>query len=372
MKCMCLSDPAAYTVMAGGVAALAIGGAVLLQKTGAMAKIASVPAVVASHKRTAASIAAALLIIGGLVWMQNRADALPQLSMKRTAEGGYSLYLNGKPYMVKGLCYNPVPVGKDYEYDFFSDPSKPWIVDGKLMKSMGANAIRLYRVNHNPQAVKRLIHDMNRKFGIRTFAGHYLGFWDWPPANYASGSFRQGMTREVLTMVREYKDEGGIVGWILGNENNYSFDQNVRPWSDAEIDALDDPKARHDAMARVYYTFVNDLAKEIKKIDPVRPVIMGIGEVKSLDIAAEVTPDVDILGVIAYRGATFGNLFRQIKQTYDKPVLMIEYGADRFNAYTREEDEESQAKFVQLQWQDIERNSTVKTGEGNCIGGLLF
>jgi beta-galactosidase/beta-glucuronidase len=318
--------------------------------------------------------ALALVAAGGgaYLWHLNSLNQMPSLSIQRYSQGGYAFKLNGKPFLVKGFCYNPIPVGKDYEYDFWADPGKPWLTDGKMMKDAGVNAVRIYRTGQQPNFTKKAIHDLYTKFGIRTFVGHYLGFWDWPQANYASGAFQKKMTSEVLNMVRQYKGEPGIIGWILGNENNYSFDRNVNSWSSDEINKLGDPQKMWEARARIYYRFVNDLAVEVKKIDPTRPVIMGIGEIKSLSIAAQETPDIDVLGIIAYRGASFGNLFRQVKQTYDKPVLMTEFGADRFNAYTREEDQQSQTRFIEQQWKDIERNSVTKTGTGNAIGGLVF
>ncbi|MFT7638258.1 MAG: hypothetical protein ACI9Y8_002049 [Candidatus Omnitrophota bacterium] len=308
----------------------------------------------------------------GYYLYEQKMSRLPVLSLKKHANGGFTFGLDGKPFIVRGVCYNPIPVGKDYEYDFWADPNKPWITDGKLMQDMGVNAVRLYRLGKNRDAVKNVISDLYRKNGIRTFAGHYLGFWDWPPANYANAGFRKNMIAEVVKMVQDFKDEPGIIGWIIGNENNYSFDRNLRAWSSDELDALEDPDERHRQMATIYYSFIDELSVEIKKVDPIRPVIMGVGEVKSLHIAAEVTPNVDVLGMIAYRGATFGNMFREIKQKYNKPVLLTEYGADRFNAYTAEEDEKSQSRFLELQWKDIERNSTIRNDKGNCIGGIIF
>ncbi|MBP9733149.1 MAG: hypothetical protein KBD07_02090 [Candidatus Omnitrophica bacterium] len=319
-------------------------------------------------------IFSALALVGGgaYLWHLSSAGQMPSLSIQRYGDGGYMFKIDDKPFLVKGFCYNPIPVGKDFEYDFWADPGKPWLTDGKLMKEAGVNAVRIYRTGKHPNLTKQGISDLYTKFGIRTFVGHYLGFWDWPPANYANGAYQKKMTEDVLTMVRTYKDEPGIIGWILGNENNYSFDRNLRNFSTDEIDKLGDPEKMWEARARIYYRFVNDIAVEIRKIDTSRPIVMGLGEIKSLHFAAQETPNVDVLGVIAYRGASFGNLFRQIQQTYDKPVLMIEFGADRFNAYTREEDQMSQSRFVELQWKDIERNSVVKTGSGNAIGGLVF
>ncbi|MDD5584844.1 MAG: hypothetical protein PHV55_07305 [Candidatus Omnitrophica bacterium] len=53
-----------------------------------------------------------------------------------TCINGYTLYVEGKPFLVKGVIYSPTPVGLGYDYDFFSDPNKPWLIDGKLMKAL--------------------------------------------------------------------------------------------------------------------------------------------------------------------------------------------------------------------------------------------
>lgn len=299
-------------------------------------------------------------------------DRIPSITIEKKGEG-YTLLVNGKPYLVQGVCYSPVPVGKDYEYNFWGAPEKAWMTDGKLMKAMGVNTVRFYKAGKNPAEVRMVVDGLYKKYGIRTLMGTYLGFWNWPPPNYADEDFREKIRTETLEMVRLYKDSPGILMWVLGNENNYSFDltPNLQRWTTDEIDALPTPEAQREEKARIYYTFVNDLAKEIKKIDPKHPVIMGTGETSSLQLAQPVAPDIDVIGMIAYRGPSFGNLFRQVKQKFDKPVLMIEYGADSFNALKRDPDEKNQAQFLQEQWKDIARNSDPARG-GNCLGGVVF
>ncbi len=316
-----------------------------------------------------------LALIGAGIFFYLREQslrALPRVKILQDESGGYSLLVDGRPYVVKGASYHPIPIGKDYLYNFWSDPHETWKKDGRLMKAMGANTIRFYRLGKDPAEVKKIIRGLHRGYGIRALVGHYLGFMEWPPANYAQEGFRERVAQDVLEMVRLYKDEPGILAWVLGNENNYSFDLNVRSWSSDELDRIEDMQERNKAKARIYYSFVNDLAKKIKAVDPVRPVVMGVGEVKSLDIASEVARDIDIIGIIAFRGPTFGNLFRQVKQKFDRPVIMIEWGADRYNAFTDEEDEVTQAEFVKLQWKDIERNGAGGGGAGNALGGMVF
>ncbi len=286
--------------------------------------------------------------------------------------GRYRLLVDGKPYLIKGACYSPIPIGKDYEYNFWGDAGKPWLTDGALMKRAGINTVRFYRVGKNPAETRQVLDDLYYKFGIRALVGNYLGFWNWPPPNYTDDAFKQKMRQEALEMVQLYKDSPGVLMWVLGNENNYSFDRNVQRWSNDAIDAMPDKETQRRERAKIYYQFVNDIAKEIKKADLKHPVVLGSGETSSLDLAKEYCPAFDVIGMIAYRGPGFGNLFRQVKQKFDLPVVMIEWGADSYNAYSRASDEDDQAQFLKLQWQEIERNADPKKGVGNSIGGTLF
>lgn len=319
------------------------------------------------------SVVAAVIVVA-LLWQfydtTMGSNRVPTITIDKT--NAYKLLIDNKRFIIKGVCYAPIPVGKDYEYNFWGDKAKPWITDGRMMKEAGINTIRIYRAGKNPEEVKRVVGDLYKKYRIRTLMGNYLGFWNWPPPNYTDADFRNKVRDEVLEMVRLYKNEPGILAWVLGNENNYSFDQNLQRWSNDEIDALPDREAQRKAKAKIYYSYVNSLAQEIKKIDPKHLVVMGVGEVASLEIAKENCPDIDALGMIAYRGPTFGNLFRQVKQKFDIPVIMTEWGADSYNAYRRESDEQAQADFLKLQWQDIERNTSTQKGVGNALGGTLF
>jgi len=284
---------------------------------------------------------------------------------------GWALTVGGKPFFVKGVCYQYVKTGKDNKsYDMYADQTKPWLVDGALMQQAGVNAVRLYEAGRNVEETRTLIRDLFQKFGIKTAIGHYLGFWDWPPANYADPVLRDRVKNEVLDMVRAYKDEDGILFWILGNENNYSFDRGVRPWSTPETESMPPLEARREK-AKIYYTFINELAKEIKKIDPDHPVVMGNGELASIDIAKEYAPDVDILGGIIYQGKTFGTYFDRLNRNFDKPNVFIEFGSDRYDSVWQQESEDWQAFFIKLQWLEILKNRS-GGGVGNSLGGFVF
>jgi len=287
-------------------------------------------------------------------------------------EDGWHLMVGGKPFFVKGVCYRYTPIGKGAGYDFFASPEKPHLIDGALMKKMGANAVRLYEPGYNPEQTKTVIRDFFEKYGIKTALGHFLGFWDWPPADYSDPAFRENMKKEIIDMVKTYKDEPGILFWVIGNENNYSFDRGLRDWTTPEIDLFRSPQGRREAKAEIYYKFVNEITKSIKEIDLNHPVVMGNGELVTIYVAKEFSPDVDILGGIVYQGKTFGTYFQRLDRNFGKPNVFMEFGADRYDAFKKEEAEDWQAFFLKMQWLEICENKAGDKGDGNSLGGFVF
>lgn len=297
----------------------------------------------------------------------------PKVYIQKLKVSRYRLMADKKPYIVKGVCYSPIPIGENHEYDWWSDPNKPWITDGKLMQEMGVNTIRIYQPGQNPESVKKVISDLYNLYGIRTMLGHWLGFWEYPCPFYADEKFRERIKKEVLETVSLYKDEPGILLWILGNENNYSCLGRVNPWSSEEIDKEPDPQKQILMRAKIYYSFVNELASAIHKVDRNHPVALGNGELIGLDIAKEVSPDIDLVACIIYRGRNFGNLFNSLKTNFDRPVILSEFGADSYDAYLKKEDQNMQAFFLESQWRQIYENlADNKKGQGNCLGGAMF
>ncbi|MDD5665546.1 MAG: glycoside hydrolase family 2 TIM barrel-domain containing protein [Candidatus Omnitrophica bacterium] len=297
----------------------------------------------------------------------------PKVYIRQLKNGHYQLMVNNSPYIIKGVCYNPIPIGQNHEYDWWSDPNKPWEVDGKLMQEMGVNAVRIYQSPNNSEHVKRVIRELYEKYGIRTILGSWLGFWEYPCPFYGDKKFQKKVKEEVLEMVRSYKDEPGVLMWVLGNENNYSCFGHVNPWSSPEIDKEPNPQKQKEMRAKVYYSFVNDITREIKKIDKEHPVALGNGELLGLEFAKEYAPDIDVVACIIYRGRTFGNLFKSLKMTFDKPIFISELGADAYDAYLKKEDQNMQAFFLESQWRQIYENlAGNEKGAGNCLGGAIF
>lgn len=324
----------------------------------------------ASHK-LCMPVACAFLCL--LCLMGAAPKSPPKIYVKRLSNGNYQLIVSKKPYIIKGVCYNPVPIGQGHTYDWWSDPNKPWIIDGKLMKEMGVNTVRIYQTGENPENVKKVIRDLYNLYGIRVLLGHWLGFWEYPCPFYGDKKFQDKVKAEVLEMVNNYKDEPGVLFWILGNENNYSCLGQVRPWSTDEIDKEPDPQKQKALRAQIYYSYVNEIARQIHLVDQSHPVAMGNGELIGLEFANLFCPDIDIVACIIYRGKTFGNLFNSLRATFDKPLVISEFGSDAYDAFLKKEDQNQQAFFLESQWRIIYENlANNAKGAGNCLGGTLF
>ncbi len=303
----------------------------------------------------------------------------------------WQLKINGKPTLIKAVAYTPNKVslspdegtlcvykdwmladynnnGKaDGPYDAWvdkngnnlQDTDEPTVGDFQLMKDMGVNAVRLYHHGFD----KELLRDLYENYGIMVLMGDYLGMYtvgancSWATGcDYRNEKHRKNMINSVLEMVNEYKDEPYVLMWVLGNENNYGVACN----------APDYPE--------VYYSFVNEVAKKIKEIDPSRPVAISNGDVLYLDLFAKYCPDVDIYGLNSYRGKIgFGqSLWESVKALCDKPVLITEYGCPAYHkGKSSEVAEKEQAEYHWGCWEDIENNS-YGLGEGNAIGGVIF
>jgi hypothetical protein len=325
------------------------------------------------HQSKAGALVAGALLLSLALITGAAPRPKPKVYINKLKNGHYQLTVERRSYIIKGVCYNPIPIGQSHDYDWWSDPNKPRNVDGKLMQEMGVNTVRLYQSHEDIQEVKQFIKDLYELYGIRTILGHWLGFWEYPCPFYGDEKFRERIKKEVLEMVTNYKDEPGLLMWILGNENNYSCLGTVNPWSTDEIDKDPDPQKQKAMRARIYYSFVNDIAKEIHKIDHNHPVALGNGELIGLEFANEVCTDIDLVACIIYRGKTFGNLFNSLKATFNKPILISEFGADAYDAYLNKEDQNMQAFFLESQWRQIYENlANSKYGTGNCLGGTMF
>lgn len=314
-----------------------------------------------------------------------------EVRLAKYGNGHWQLLVDNEPYVVRGICYSPSPVGRspdldgylphsdwmtlddnhnglvDAPYDAWvdanrdnaQDESEPAVGDFELMRRMGANTVRLYHHGDN----KPLLRDLNRRYGMRVLMGDLMGAYtvgsgaEWEDGtDYSNAEQRQRMRESIRSMVMEHRNEPYILMWVLGNENNYGEKNN----------------ANRDPIA--FYKFAETMARMVRALDPNHPVALCNGELDNLDLIAQYCPSVDVIAINAYRGENgLGSSFwRTIDRVWKKPVLVSEFGAPAYNQIqSQEQAEDFQARYLLAGWDDVVKHAAGHQ-VGNAIGGVIF
>lgn len=285
---------------------------------------------------------------------------------------GARLQVDGRDFLVQGMNWDYFPIGTNYAYNFWGQPDEfiKTALDREmaLLKSMGVNAIRQY--NGVPPKWVRYIYET---YGIFTVLNHPLGRYGYTlngtyaqNTDYANPGVRKAIIAEVSALVEQFRGTPGILMWLLGNENNYGL-----TWKSAETENL--PVGERDAAkARYLYSLFGETIRAIKAIDPEHPVAMANGDLQYIDLIAQETKGLDVFGANVYRGIGFGDLFQVVKDKLGVPVMFTEFGADAWNAREMREDQQSQARYLLGQWEEIYQQTAGKGRVGNAIGGMTF
>jgi len=236
--------------------------------------------------------------------------------------------------VLRGVCWNPVPVGATHpeglDYAGFA------AVDIPLMRDAGFNVVRTYE-----PLTDRAVLDALWAAGIRVIDSVY----PWGGAD----------PQVVTERVRAVKDHPAILYYSLGNEWNYN--------------GLYVGLSHDDALATL-----NLAARLVKLEDATHPLMTIYGELPSAETIAQM-PDIDVWGINAYRGISFGDLFDAWGERSDKPLVVTEYGADAYNANLPGYDPESQAQAAAALTREILTRATAPAANGGgarVLGGTIF
>ena len=204
---------------------------------------------------------------------------------------GPQLFLNDNPYLIKGICYHPVPKGK--EKRSFESLNQ----DIALMLEAGINTVRVYEPVDDSAVLDQL-----HAAGIKLIVGF----------GYNQNGVYDIATGTVLDYVKKYKDHPAILFWELGNEYNYHPE-----WFGGNIN--------------VWYEALNNTASAIQALDKNHPVATAHGEIPSEEVL-NANPNIDIWGVNVYRWDQPGSLIEEWEKRSTLPLYFSEAGADSFMA----------------------------------------
>ena len=199
------------------------------------------------------------------------------------------LNVNGTEYFIKGICYDPVPIGKTKRN--FDTIDK----DLLLMQEAGINTIRVYSPIDD-LAILNKINEAGIKV-ITSFGYNQNGYYDILNGTY-------------IDYINKYKDHNAMLLWELGNEYNYHpewFNMNIDNW----------------------YLAMNNAAKKIKQIDKNHPVSTAHGEIPNKK-AREMGSNIDIWGINVYRWDDPTPLIEEWEKVSDLPLYFSETGSDSY------------------------------------------
>lgn len=245
---------------------------------------------------------------------------------------GRQLLVNGKPFHMKGVNWNPVPKGerppRGLQWQRYVQQ------DSAMMADAGINVVRTYE-----PITDRGVLDVLWSHGIRVASTVYSygGHDPWSVANH----------------VNAVKDHPAILMWVLGNEWNYNF-------------LYKQSLSFGDAVSRV-----KDAARIVKQHDTSHPVATIYGELPSNHVLQSL-PEIDIWGMNVYNELSLGNTFSEWKGRSKLPMFLGEFGADAWDARTNSVNEDAQAQATTALTNDIVSHSSVLNPDNVCAGGFVF
>ena len=230
--------------------------------------------------RAARSIGHALLLCGMFAAMPAlaragegpvRVEIVPQ-------GGGWRLLRGGKPYVVRGA-------GGDGSLE--------------LLAASGANSIRTWGADSLGPLLDRA-----HRLGLTVTVGFWLGH-ERHGFDYANREQVAAQYERVREGILRYKDHPAVLAWALGNEmEGFADGGNPAIWAAVESLAA--------------------LAHRLDHEHPTMTVTADIGG-KRVDAVHRLCPDIDIMGINSYGGASsLPERYRRAGGT--KPYVVTEYG----------------------------------------------
>lgn len=198
-------------------------------------------------------------------------------------EDGWTLLVDGEPFTVRGAGgYTLLPE----------------------LKEAGANAVRVWNTADADWFSVTEFLDEAHSLGLKVMLG--LEMKTVRHMDYTDPKAVAVQKEELLDLVAMRKDHPALLLWGIGNEIEIGLGQ-------------DNPAAVWQA--------INDLAAEVKKIDPLHPTVVVLAghDDWKLNAVEQHCPDIDIFGVNTY--APLPALPGKLKErNYPKPYLVTEYG----------------------------------------------
>lgn len=219
-----------------------------------------------------------------------------------------SIFLNRKPFKIKGINYYP----QNTPWDMFGKKFDTLTIekDFKLINELELNTVRIFvqyedfgMANVKPEKIEKLKqtiaiakkHNLKVIVTLFDFYGDYA-VQDWTLTH-----------RHAESIVSEFKDDTTIIAWDIKNEPDLDFknrgEKNVLKW-------------------------LEYITKEIRKYDNNHLITIGWS---NFEAAKKLTNIVDLVSFHHFN-ENFENDFSSLKRTTKKPILVEEFGVPSYKS----------------------------------------
>lgn len=281
-------------------------------------------------------------------------------SIIKGSYGDFSMEVNEENFYIKGVCYS---LGTEWRDGFVPLTQKQLKHDFQQIKAMGANTIRRYE----PSIYDRNILQAAEQYDLKIM----YGFWFDPTIDYYKDKEAvKSYENKVLYYVKKYKDEESILAWNIGNETWGLLKKTFE-------------KPYLTLTRRAYLSFLEELTKKIKEIDPSRPVF-STEEHEFYQLASTVyematyAPSLDVIGINSYYKENI-ECIKEVVSEFDtlRPYAVTEFGpkgywSPEFGDYWSDSllielSDVSKAAWIKKQWTDY-----IEVNKGFNLGGFAF
>lgn len=277
-------------------------------------------------------------------------NGLPSVQVK-----GRQLLVNGKPFVIKAVCYSPVRKGESYVGDAGFNPSSLLTVhpsksdlaiidaDFKAMKEAGINTIRVYYPITDASVLAKL-DAYNLKVIVPVFT------------TYENSS---SIVATTLSVIRTLRYQKSTLFWEIGNEWNYNYFYSRSSASNEPLSCSSDyPNSSSNLTYDRYrctdlsscVAHLSRFINKVRELDSKHPISTCLGDIPyDIDGFWKLLPNdkIDIYGVNIYDGASFNAAYppniprferwKMITRPVsaggigEKPLYISEYGATAYN-----------------------------------------
>lgn len=255
------------------------------------------------------SVTASMILtsLGGMnMWID--AISIGTVTTPVVTTAGRRVLKNGLPIRWRGVNYSNIPIGLS--------PGVPWGAEAKQCRydlediaAGGFDCIKLYAdTPHSTQQYGAFLDECYRN-GIDVWMYYYVP--QSTDYSVATGNVNRlnaiASYRAAVSWVRYHPC---IVGYGFGNEMNYNL--SGTPEAD-------------------FYSLLELASSLVKLDDPTRITTTANGDVGQIATYDATLPHLDVWGATLYRGQTLSGVEATVTLGTSKPLLVAEYGYDRFN-----------------------------------------